>query len=65
MESWVKAASSKAEININKTKLLDSIAKLLAAAKNNNILFEVNIDTGDDLTDILRQESRFDEIDNG
>lgn len=65
MESWVKAAAAKAEININKTKLLDSIAKLLAAAKNNNMLFEINVNTGDDLEAILNQEEKFDEIDDG
>ena len=63
MQSWVTAATSKADINIGTTKLLDSIAKLLAAAKNNNILLEVNIDGNEDLEALLNQDTRFDEED--
>ena len=61
MESWVKAATAKADININSTKLLDSIARFLAAAKNNNIFVLENIDSQEDLEALLSQDKRFDE----
>lgn len=48
-EQWVGAMSKKADINIQKTKLLDSVAKLLAAAKNNDTLLGDQSSTGGDI----------------
>ena len=61
IESWVKAATAKADININSTKLLDSIAKFLAAAKNNNIFVVCGEAAPDDFEALLNQDARFDE----
>ena len=56
IEAWVNSLSKKAETNIALTKLLDSIAKLLAASKNNDIFVQVNNVGGDmDLKKLLDQ----------
>lgn len=63
VEAWVAAVSKKADVNIGATKLLDSIAKLLAAGKNNELLR----DSGDEdfgsmnFDDLLDQDKYDDE----
>ena len=63
VEQWVAALGKKADINIQKTKLLDSIAKLLAAAKNNPLIDgTASGDSGDiDFEDVLSQPEYVDE----
>ena len=66
VEAWVAAVSKKADVNIGVTKLLDSIAKLLAASKNNDIFNAVSGDDDElDFDNLLNQEEYFDEADNG
>ena len=63
IEGWVKLLTVKAEINSNSVGVLDSMAKLLAAAKNNNLI--INIGEGKsgglDLEKLLSQEPKDDE----
>ena len=66
VEAWVAAVSKKADVNIGVTKLLDSIAKLLAASKNNDLFSTVGEDgDGLDFDDLLAQDKHFDEIEDG
>ena len=67
IEGWVKLMSIKAEINANANSVLDSSARFLAAAKNNDIIINFgNVDKKAidelDLTKILSQPPREDEI---
>jgi len=64
IEGWVKLLMVKAEINSNSVGVLDSMAKLLAAAKNNNLV--INIGEGGqtgglNLEKLLSQEPKDDE----
>jgi hypothetical protein len=66
LEAWVKLLAIKAEINANANGVLDSSAKMLAAAKNNNIVINVGeLDkqsmSGLDLNALLSQPPRSDE----
>jgi hypothetical protein len=65
LETWAKLLATKAEINANANGVLDSSAKLLAAAKNNNIIINVGDDNksigGLDLAALLAQPQRDDE----
>ena len=64
-ETWAKLLSIKAEINANANGVLDSSAKLLAAAKNNNIIINVGGEKsigGLDLTALLAQPAQGDEM---
>lgn len=64
VESWVSAMRTKADINIQRTKLVDSVAKLLGASKNNDIMLGVDEEQESyDLEAILRQPAKFDELD--
>lgn len=62
IEGYVKLLGIKADINANANGVLDSTAKLLAAAKNHNIIVNVG-DTGEhiDLAAMLSQPRRPDE----
>lgn len=64
LESYVKALEIKSSINTNANKSLDSIARLLAAAKNNEIV--LNVDKGSkgelNLELLLSQPRRDDEL---
>lgn len=63
IEGWVKLLAIKSEINSNATGALDSVAKLLAAAKNNNTIININDKKGSiDLMSILAQPTRTDEV---
>jgi len=62
IEGWVKLLSVKSDINSNSISILDSMAKLLSAAKNNNLIVNVsNSSTGIDLQALLAQPKRSDE----
>ena len=64
LEAWVAATSKKADVNIGATKLLDSIAKLLAAGKNNELLQDGAEEIGGsdiDFDKLLGQDRYFDE----
>ena len=41
VEGYVKLLQVKSDINANATGVLDSVARLLAAVKNNNVVFNV------------------------
>ena len=43
VDSWTRLLQTKAEINTNATSALDSVAKLLAAAKNNQLVVQTNV----------------------
>jgi hypothetical protein len=66
VEGYVKLLSIKAEINTSATSLLDSIAKLISAAKNNNII--INLGGSEDnnlslnLEELLSQAPKSDEM---
>jgi hypothetical protein len=66
VEGYVKLLAIKAEINTSATSLLDSIAKLVSAAKNNNII--INLGGADDnnlslnLEELLSQAPKSDEM---
>lgn len=51
IEQYVNAVKTKADTNINISKLLDSIAKLLAASKNNPLIMGSDTDIGGDDVD--------------
>lgn len=63
VEGWSKLLATKAEVNTNATGVLDSIAKLLAAGKANDLIVNVNnVQKGDlDLEELLSQPKREDE----
>lgn len=64
IEGWVKLLMVKAEINSNSVGVLDSMAKLLAAAKNNNLVINIGENGkagGLDLEKLLSQEPKDDE----
>ena len=46
IEGWVKLLATKADINANANAVLDAIAKLMAAAKNNNIVLNLSPGSG-------------------
>jgi hypothetical protein len=57
VDSWTRLLQTKAEINTNATSALDSVAKLLAAAKNNQLVVQTNVGTkggGMDLVTLLQ-----------
>lgn len=66
VEGYVKLLAIKAEINTSATSLLDSIAKLISAAKNNNII--INLGGAEDnnlslnLEELLSQAPKSDEM---
>lgn len=57
VDSWTRLLQTKAEINTNATSALDSVAKLLAAAKNNQLVVQTNVGNkagGIDLVTLLQ-----------
>ena len=58
IEQWVNAMRAKADLNVSTTKLLDSIAKLLSAAKSNPIISgQEDIEDGDvDFDELLNKK---------
>lgn len=64
IDGWVKLLAVKSEINTNATSVLDSVAKLLASAKNNNIIINMgdNQETTINLESLLNQDQKEDEI---
>lgn len=58
IEQWVNAMRAKADLNVSTTKLLDSIAKLLSAAKSNPIISgQDDIEDGDvDFDELLNKK---------
>lgn len=60
VESWAKLAIAKAEVNQSSTAVLDSIAKLLAAGKKNELVVNTGSQTAGtssiDLADLLSQD---------
>lgn len=63
VESWAKLLQTKAEITSNGVSVLDSISRLISAAKNNQIVLnQQNVQAGSvDLKDILSQPPEEDE----
>lgn len=63
VESWAKLLQTKAEITSNGVSVLDSISRLISAAKNNQIVLnQQNVQAGSvDLKDILSQPLEEDE----
>ena len=63
IDGWVKLLSVKSDINTNSIGVLDSMAKLLAAARNNNMIINVGatVDGKLDLKALLDQPRKFDE----
>ena len=62
IDGWVKLLATKSDVNANATGVLDSMAKLLAAAKNNNLIININDkDSEFDLEAILSQPAKEDE----
>ena len=65
IDGWVKLLAVKSEINTNATGVLDSVAKLIASAKNNNIIINMggdkNQNTTINLEALLSQERKEDE----
>jgi hypothetical protein len=63
IDGWVKLLAVKSEINTNATSVLDSVAKLLASAKNNNIIINMgeNQETTINLESLLSQDHKEDE----
>ena len=59
----LKLLGIKSDINANSVGILDSMARLLAAAKNNNLIVNINNEMkgGLDLDALLSQPKRFDE----
>lgn len=62
IDGWVKLLATKSDVNANATGVLDSMAKLLAAAKNNNLIVNINkAGPGFDIEAILSQPAKEDE----
>jgi hypothetical protein len=65
IDGWVKLLAVKSEINTNATGVLDSVAKLIASAKNNNIIINMggdkNQNTTINLEELLSQDRKEDE----
>lgn len=62
IDGWVKLLATKSDVNANATGVLDSMAKLLAAAKNNNLIININDNNpGINLEEILSQPAKEDE----
>ena len=66
LEAWTKLLAAKAEINMSATSSLDSIAKLLAAGKGNELIISMKSDAANagelNLEALLSQAPRDDEL---
>lgn len=65
LDAYARLLQTKADINTNASKVLDSVAKLLAAGKGNDLIVNINNGkTGElDLEEFLQQPAYEDEID--
>jgi hypothetical protein len=66
LDAWARMLQTKADINANASRALDSIAKLLSAGKSNDLILNItgkNLDTNNlDLEALLNQPPTEDEL---